>query len=186
MVTFLCTIDFVMCHSALLSSKHQSSFENIDNQQLQEMCQLCLQQFNSCMFYTATNQETSLVDNNDNNSQKQQDETITAILAFLSDDLVFKLTLLVLMTIEQLKLKKLPAPTGSQNHHYKAQLNVYFTFVAFAMVFFSHIVNHTMIRFQESLLTSHTNRVLEKVKLNYLEDLENEEEKEVKFLLKNS
>lgn len=135
----------------MLNSKHQATYDKIDNQRLQEMCQLVLQQFNSCMFYTASS------------DYEPSRQPRTAPLASLSDVLVFKLTLVVLMTIEQLKLKKMSA--GQQNVP-RPQLNVYFTFVAFALVFFSHLVNHTIIRLEEVLMSNHTSRILEKVKIN--------------------
>lgn len=155
-MNFLSTIDYVLCNSALLNSKHQSTFEKINNQQLQEMCQLCLQQFNSCMFYP--NEPDGML-------KKQQ-------LTHLSDELVFKLTLLIIMTIEQLKMKKFPSSNQPQNQANKPQLNVYFTFVAFALVFFSHIVNHTIIRLQEALMAKHKNKMMEKIKLNEFDDFD--------------
>lgn len=97
------------------------------NHQLQELCQLCLQELNACMFYT--NKST------DTNDDK---------LSYLSDELVFKLTMTILMTIEHLKSRR-SSLTGNKT-------NIYFTSVAFALVFFSHIVNHTIIRLQEALL----------------------------------
>lgn len=166
-MSFLGTIDYVTSHSALLNVKHQCTFEKINNQQLQEMCQLCLQQFNSCMFYTETKQSEAAAAKED-------------ALAYLSDELVFKLTLIILMTVEQLKLKKLP---NQQHQHNKPQLNVYFTFVVFALIFFSHVVNHTIIRLNESLMSSHTNRILEKVRLNEPDDDDDETDKNQQVVL---
>ena len=120
LVLFLYIIDLIFSQSI-----------QIDNQHMQEMCQLCLQEFNACMFYT-----------NLNNSER---------LSYLSDELVFKLTLIILMTIENLKNNK-RSHLGLSTSNAKTASSIYFTSVAFALVFFSHIVNHTIIRLQESLL----------------------------------
>lgn len=139
LVSFLGTIDYVLSNATLLNGKSQPTFEKIDTQQLQEMCQLCLQQLQSCMFYT---------------------ESETLGTSHLSDELIFKLSLIVLMSVEQLKAKKTQLqPPG------KAQLNAYFTVVAFALVFFSHLIDHAVIRLDEVLMAAHTNRMMQKVKL---------------------
>ena len=91
------------------------------------MCQLCLQEFNACMFYT-------------NKSNESEGDKST----YLSDELVFKLTMTILMTIEHLK-KRRSNLTGSKT-------SIYFTTVAFSLIWLSHIVNHTVIRLQEALL----------------------------------
>lgn len=119
LVIFLNIIDMILSQTLIFNSGINNQ---IDNHQLQELCQICLQQFNSCLFYLRNDQNES----------------------YLSDDLVFKLVLLILMSIEQLKSKKLNSTVNT---------NIYFTSVAFALVFFSHIVNHTIIRFQESLFS---------------------------------
>lgn len=120
-------------------SQSSTSTNQIDVQNLQELCQLCLQEFNSCMFYS------NKVQSNDVNESNNESLKLT----YLSDELIFKLTLIILMTIEQLKPKR--SYTGSSNTS-KTTLNIYFIGVTFALIFFSHIVNHTIIRFQESLL----------------------------------
>jgi hypothetical protein len=140
LVSFLRIIDLVLTSSSLFSSNNNNSATKvvITNHQLQELCQICLQEFNSCMFYKY----------NSNDDEK---------LSYLSDELVFKLTMTILMSLEQLKNKRyiLPstaaaaAATTAEKSH---QNSFYFTIVAFALVFFSHIVNHTIIRLQESLL----------------------------------
>ncbi len=107
--------------------------QSINNHQIQELCQLCLQEFNSCMFYTK-----SIIPNN---NKEINDETAEKVY-HLSDELVFKLTLIILMAIEQLKAKKLHQTNSS---------NIYFICVAFAILFFSHILNRTIIRLQDSL-----------------------------------
>jgi hypothetical protein len=80
LVTFLYVIDVLLSQST-----------QIDNQNFQELCQLCLQEFNSCMFYRK-------LENSDNKSDN--------MLYYLSDELVFKLTVIILMTIENLKSNK--------------------------------------------------------------------------------
>ena len=117
LVLFLHIIDLV------LSGDHDLA----GNLQLQELCQVCLQDFNSFMFYRP-----------DQNAAK---------LSYLPDELVFKLTMTILMSIEQLKGGK-----RTQGYPTKTMSNVYFTTVAFALIFFSHIVNHTIIRLQEAIL----------------------------------
>ncbi len=131
LVLFLYIIDLIYTQST-----------HIDNQHLQEMCQLCLQEFNSCMFYT-----TNLNDDNGNNTSHDNKS-----LSHISDELVFKLTLIILMTIENLKSSK-RLNLGLNTNNTKIATSIYFTSVAFALVFFSHIVNHTIIRLQESLLS---------------------------------
>ncbi len=130
LVLFLYVIEVTLGQSACWSADN-STGESIDNLRLQELCQLCLQEFNSCMFYAR---------NCDSN---------TGELGFLPDDLVFKLTLIILMTIEQLKNKR--ANSSSTG---KSQLGIYFTCVAFALLFFSHILNHACMRLQADLTTS--------------------------------
>ena len=131
-VLFLRIIDSIMVSSStILSSQTNNKSVLISNHQLQELCQLCLQEFNACMFYTINRECASSAPNEEK-------------LSYLSDELVFKLTMTILMTIEQLKGR-----TSSQGG---PKTSMYFTAVAFALVFFSHIVNHTIIRLQESLL----------------------------------
>ena len=133
--------------------------QSISNHQLQELCQLCLQEFNSCMFYTKSNIPNNNKDNNN-------DET-TQKVYYLSDELVFKLTLIILMSIEQLKIKKLHQTNSS---------NIYFICVAFAILFFSHILNRTIIRLQDSLsnMSNKNNRLLSVEDMNE-EDLDAKE-----------
>lgn len=50
LVLFLHVIDAILSQTLIFSSTN-SQPQQIDNQQLQELCQVCLQQFNSCMFY---------------------------------------------------------------------------------------------------------------------------------------
>jgi len=97
------------------------------------------------MFYT-----TNL--NNDNEVGSDNLDSESKSLSFLSDELVFKLTLIILMTIENLKSSK-RLNLGLNTSNSKMATSIYFTSVAFALVFFSHIVNHTIIRLQESLLS---------------------------------
>lgn len=133
LVLFLRIIDSIMVSSStILSSQAINKPVLISNHQLQELCQVCLQEFNACMFYTSRQNPYS------------QDNSNEDKLSFLSDELVFKLTMTILMTIEHLKSRR-ASLTGPRT-------NIYFTTVAFALVFFSHIVNHTIIRLQESLL----------------------------------
>lgn len=135
LVSFLRIIDLVLTSSSLFSSNNNSATKVvITNHQLQELCQICLQEFNSCMFYKS----------NSNDDEK---------LSYLSDELVFKLTMTILMSLEQLKNKRYILPSTATSAESKSHQNsFYFTIVAFALVFFSHIVNHTIIRLQESLL----------------------------------
>jgi len=97
------------------------------------------------MFYT-----TNL--NNDNEVDSDNLDSENKSLSLLSDELVFKLTLIILMTIENLKSSK-RLNLGLNTSNSKMATSIYFTSVAFALVFFSHIVNHTIIRLQESLLS---------------------------------
>ena len=135
LVSFLRIIDLVLTSSSLFSSNNNSATKvAITNHQLQELCQICLQEFNSCMFYKY----------NSNDDEK---------LSYLSDELVFKLIMTILMSLEQLKNKRYILPSTATTTESKSHQNsFYFTIVAFALVFFSHIVNHTIIRLQESLL----------------------------------
>ena len=132
LVSFLRIIDLVLTSSSLFSSNNNSATKVvITNHQLQELCQICLQEFNSCMFYKS----------NSNDDEK---------LSYLSDELVFKLTMTILMSLEQLKNKRYILPSNATTTESKSHQNsFYFTIVAFALVFFSHIVNHTIIRLQE-------------------------------------
>lgn len=59
--------------------------------------------------------------------------------------------LTILMSLEQLKSKRF---NSSSADNQQKTSNFYFTTVAFALVFFSHIVNHTIIRLQEELLNA--------------------------------
>lgn len=127
LVTFLYVIDLLLSQST-----------QIDNQNFQELCQLCLQEYNSCMFYRK-------LENTENKSDNMSNDK----LYYLSDELVFKLTVIILMTIENLKSNKRAIVASNSP---KTPSSLYFTSVAFALVFFSHIVNHTIIRIQESLL----------------------------------
>lgn len=175
-VSFLGAIDYVLSNSSTLapvkSQQNQqtqptSTFDKIDSQRLQTMCQECLQQFNSCMFYVPKNEDEA-----DEEETNELLATVSSRLpSSLNDELIFKLTLVVLMTIEQLKPKK------NSTSPSKSQLSVYFTFVAFALVFFSHIVNHTIMRLEEALLEAHKSRMLEKVRVDDEEDDEDENDK---------
>jgi hypothetical protein len=105
-------------------------------------------------------------------------------MSYLSDELVFKLTLIILMTIETLKSsKRLNTNLGLNSSHARLSSSIYFTSIAFALVFFSHIVNHTIIRLQETLLSlSKKSKPL--INSNSLEeDEEDEREEEKKKLL---
>jgi len=134
LVLFLRIIDSILVSSStILSSQSSNKSVLVSNQQLQDICQVCLQELNACMFYT----------------NKMPVETGKAVqeadkLSCLSDELVFKLTMTILMTIEQLKARRAML-SGNKT-------NIYFTSVAFALVFFSHIVNHAILRLQEALL----------------------------------
>ncbi|RNA44425.1 SMG5-like [Brachionus plicatilis] len=127
LVLFLYIIDLILSQTSIITSNSNQ----IDNQQLQELCQFSLQQFNSCMFYLK-------------NSDPRK--------PYICDHLVFKLLLLILMSIEQLKAKK-----QAQN---KCQSDVYFTVVAYGLIFFSYILNHCIIRFEQSILLSKSKQIL--------------------------
>ena len=131
LVLFLRIIDSILVSSSTILTQANNDAVLISNHQLQEMCQVCLQEFNSCLFYT-----------NKGNYFDQNDK-----LSYLSDELIFKLTMTILMTIEHLKNKRSNVAAIPTN-----KTSIYFTTVAFALVFFSHIVNHTIIRLQEALL----------------------------------
>ena len=159
LVLFLYIIDLIFSQSI-----------QIDNQHLQEMCQLCLQEFNSCLFY-AKNVNGA----NDDNEQ----------LCFLSDELVFKLTLIILMTIENLKAnKRLNLASSGTTTNSKMATSIYFTSVAFALVFFSHIVNHTIIRLQEALLNLNRKNARPILDENIVE--ENREKDEIEEIAKET
>ena len=121
----------ILVSSSTILTQANNDAVLISNHQLQEMCQVCLQEFNSCLFYT-----------NKSNYFDQSDK-----LSCLSDELIFKLSMTILMTIEHLKNKRSNVAAIPTN-----KTSIYFTTVAFALVFFSHIVNHTIIRLQEALL----------------------------------
>jgi hypothetical protein len=149
LVLFLHVIEIILGQSAFWSADQHYHHQSVDNLQLQELCQLCLHEFNSCMLNTKSSASTS-----DN-----------ANLTYLPDDLVFKLTLIIIMTIEQLKNKKPIAGvanvpltnSGSKDSSAKNQLGIYFTSVAFALLFFSHIINHACIRLQAGLAQAANN-----------------------------
>jgi len=131
-------------HSSRGSAQHQQKHQQSQAQQqvninkLQELCQQCLHEFNSCLFYKPIDE--SLNSGEENNNK----------VFYLSDELVFKLVLTIIMTVEQLKLKK----SSSSTYQSMGQPStIYFTCVAFSLLFFSHVLNHTIIRIQESLLT---------------------------------
>jgi hypothetical protein len=113
LVTFLYVIDLLLSQSTM-----------IDNQNFQELCQLCLQEFNSCMFYR------KFQENNENKCDNQSNDK----LYYLSDDLVFKLTVIILMTIENLKSNKRAIVSSNSP---KTPSSLYFTSVAFYLVFLS-------------------------------------------------
>lgn len=127
LVLFLYIIDLVLSQTSIITSNSNQ----LDNQQLQELCQFSLQQFNSCMFYLK-------------NSDPRK--------PYISDDLVFKLMLLILMSIEQLKFKK--------QTQTKCQNDIYFTVVAYGLIFFSYILNHCIIRFEKSILVTKNKQIL--------------------------
>ncbi|XP_013389352.1 protein SMG5 [Lingula anatina] len=93
-----------------------------DPKELQEYCQNTLQDFNLCMFYTP---QSSMAD--DMYVEKPQ---------YLSDDLVFKIVLMTMISIYQLQ------QTGSK------QVTAA---IAFNLALFSHILNHAVIRLQTAL-----------------------------------
>ena len=144
-VLFLYVVEMILEQSSHWSSNSTkaTSINQIDNLKLQELCQLCLQEFNSCMFYQKSDNKNPSFDQLNNETK----------LTYLSDDLVFKLTVIILMTIEQLKSQKvyLLPNSNAQSFQNKPQMGIYFTSVAFALLFFSHILNHTCIRFQAAL-----------------------------------
>ncbi|CAF0946867.1 unnamed protein product [Brachionus calyciflorus] len=127
LVLFLYIIDLVLSQANFFNSNST----HIDNIRLQELCQLSLQEFNSCMFYLKKS------------DPKQP---------YLQDDLVFKLALLILMCVEQIKTKKQP--------QIKSQSDIYFTVVAYGLIFFSYIVNHAIIRFEQSLLRTKNKQII--------------------------
>ncbi len=140
LVLFLHIIDLFLC-SSLSSNDTTGPNTTTNTSYVQELCQMCLQDFNSCMFFK---QDQSRKGRRENSNEKLQ---------FLPTDLVFKLTLVVLMTIERMKKYR----HHSRSHENKAasskqENTLLFTAIAFAFVMFSHIVNHTIIRFQYEIL----------------------------------
>jgi protein SMG5 len=111
---------------------------NINN--LQELCQLCLQDFNICMYFN-----DELKNNNDR-------------LTYLPNDLVFKLMLMSLMTIERLKRHR-----NFNNQKTSATKNtILFTAIAFAFLLFSHILNHAITRFEKDILNlTHNQEIIQ-------------------------
>lgn len=177
LVRFMYVIELFLSQSSFWGNTAQSS-QSVDNVKLQELCQLCLQEFNSCMFYRPSEGEKSnLNDSMDTNKALAQTK-----LTYLPDDLVFKLALIILMTIDQLKSKRnyssvpsVGANSASSIYSPKAPLGIYFTSVAFALLFFSHILNHTCIRFQSSFLEKQNSN--KKLKMSLDEEAEEDEEK---------
>jgi hypothetical protein len=109
----------------------------LNTNNLQELCQLCLQEFNSCMFYKSCESNASTKSNKTIQSEK---------LTYLPNDLVFKLSIMIIMTIERLKKAKFMKTSNKDTSN-----TILFTAIAFAFIFFSHIINHSILRFQEDI-----------------------------------
>lgn len=123
-VTFLYLIDLFLS-DIIETSKVPANINN-----LQELCQICLQDFNTCLYF--------------NDELKNSNEK----LAFLPNDLVFKILLIILMTVERLKRHK-----NFNSQKTSASRNtILFTAIAFAFLMFSHILNHAIIRFEKDIL----------------------------------
>jgi hypothetical protein len=144
LVLFLYIIDQFLTTYLETNTKPINS-QNINH--LQELCQICLQEFNSCMFYKSF--ETSNQQSMQNNSKmKNKGSNGNDKLSYLPNDLIFKLSIMILMTIERLKKAKF-VKTNSNN---KDSINTtLFTAIAFAFIFFSHVINHSILRFQEDI-----------------------------------
>ena len=132
---------------------------------LQELCQLCLQEFNSCMFYKSFETGNQASSSTKINKIKNKGSNINDKLAYLPNDLVFKLAIMILMTIERLKKAKF---IKTNNNNKDTISTTLFTAIAFSFIFFSHIINHSILRFQEEVFN-----------LKKLNNSNNEEAKDV-------
>ena len=145
LVLFLYIIDQFLTTYLETNAKPISS-QSINH--LQELCQICLQEFNSCMFYKSY--ETSVGNQSllkNKNKMKNKGSNGNDKLAYLPNDLIFKLSIMILMTIERLKKAKFMKSNAN-----KDTINsTLFTAIAFAFIFFSHIINHSILRFQEDI-----------------------------------
>jgi hypothetical protein len=168
LVLFLHVIEIILNHSAMFNSSPNQEKAADNLQQLQELCQLCLQEFNSCLFHARKERKSSF----SNEQNKKAESSEAKFMTYLPDDLVFKLTLIILMTVEQLKSKK------QVLNNKTPQLGIYFTSVAFALLFFSHILNHAIMRIQTALLSSNTKSIEEKLTLEKENQHEEQEKKD--------
>jgi hypothetical protein len=112
------------------------------------------------MFYKSseTNNQQSM---QNNNKMKNKGSNGNDKLSCLPNDLIFKLSIMILMTIERLKKAKF-VKTNSNN---KDSINTtLFTAIAFAFIFFSHIINHSILRFQEDIFNLKKEREKKNVK----------------------
>jgi hypothetical protein len=152
LVLFLRIIDSILVSSSTILNKNGNETVLVSNHQLQELCQICLQEFNSCLFYTKkfSDNHFARTNNDDDNESKNNNGK----LFYLSDELIFKLTMTILMTIEHMKNKRSNANANKssvpeESNSAANKTNLYFTSVAFALVFFSHLINHVVIRLEE-------------------------------------
>jgi hypothetical protein len=137
LVLFLHIIDSFLS-STLNTAEANRATSQTNTNYVQELCQMCLQEFNACMFFKHENSRTA-----------RSNEKLT----YLPNDLVFKLTLIALMTIERMKKYKYSSRLSEyKSANIKQENTLLFTAIAFSFVFFSHVVNHTIIRFHNEII----------------------------------
>ena len=164
LVLFLHIID-----QFLMNYLDNSTTLNTNN--LQELCQICLQEFNACMFYKSF--ETNNTASTKNSKTKWKGTTnLNEKLAYLPNDLIFKLAIMILMTIERLKKAKFVKINTSSAYNKEMANTILFTAIAFAFIFFSHIINHSILRFQEDIFNLKKPSLKTEVVVNHDDNIE--------------
>ncbi|XP_062573765.1 nonsense-mediated mRNA decay factor SMG5-like isoform X1 [Saccostrea cucullata] len=141
-------VKFFLIHFIHLLDVFFDTNKSIDAAELQESCQSALQSFNLCMFYEPVVYA----------EEEYRDEN----LQYLDDDLVFKLVVICMSTIQLLQIRGSKQVTAA---------------TAFLLALFSHILNHIVIRLHNALYEKENpNKLLhhEATGEGDLSDIENE------------
>ena len=155
---FLYTVDLMLTSST--STDNKAGSESCDTNRLQELCEQCLLEFNTCMFYTKIKKTADAQEDDEDEDDDEKGSKQVAASHYLSDELVFKLAMITLMSVEQLKVRRGVRPSGAASAsasattstNYAHHNHVYFISIAFSLLFFSHVLNHAIIRLQSVLL----------------------------------
>ncbi|XP_072917459.1 nonsense-mediated mRNA decay factor SMG5 [Hemitrygon akajei] len=111
-----------------LQSLLQPKNSNTADVEVTSICQSVLEDFNLCLFYLPSNLNHS--------GSSEEEEEYDRGCSFLPDLLIFRMTLICLMSVHSLK---------------KTGLKQYSAAIAFTLALFSHLVNHVNIRLQAEL-----------------------------------